>query len=421
MICIVINDESSSSERKNELCTIWLDKLFGAFEHHYPAINENLVLILCQQLKKDISVNVKNKIKKFILACLTDKTNNGIIRKYTQVVMVLLNDDEELAEHYLITILKLSEKDKIESDDEIIIRYLINEQKPEPFSLDYSAYDLDALSYVTQCGLNIDNVDYLNVITLLLKLLKNAFLTANRERYNDVNSSTIYRIECFLQKELKQNDNYKKTIDIIFDAFCTSKMSNNEIEFYYEIFNFTLSSFFDGSKNIELRSNVKNMFRYIEQKISSIQDEKMRIQLSKPLVLYCGRYGCGDWSKLETSYTMSDIHFLNSQITKYGKYYFSDVLYNIYNLQINELLPYIITSINDTLKSINDEKGIDEVLKNKNNKYILEEMIFKSFSLFSDEIKSNQQISDAFESILDILIKHHYEKAAVILDEYRIH
>ena len=40
---------------------------------------------------------------------------------------------------------------------------------------------------------------------------------------------------------------------------------------------------------------------------------------------------------------------------------------------------------------------------------------------FSDDIKMDFDLIDAYEDILKILIEFNYEKAGVILDEFRIH
>ena len=48
-------------------------------------------------------------------------------------------------------------------------------------------------------------------------------------------------------------------------------------------------------------------------------------------------------------------------------------------------------------------------------------IILKSFIVCSDKIKQDQELTEAYEDILEILIELNYEQAAVILDELRIH
>jgi len=57
----------------------------------------------------------------------------------------------------------------------------------------------------------------------------------------------------------------------------------------------------------------------------------------------------------------------------------------------------------------------------KNNKILMERLILEAFLKFSDKIKQEKEYCDAFESILTNLISIGNEKAAVILDEFRVH
>ena len=51
----------------------------------------------------------------------------------------------------------------------------------------------------------------------------------------------------------------------------------------------------------------------------------------------------------------------------------------------------------------------------------MERLILEAFLKFSDKIKQEKEYCDAFESILTNLISIGNEKAAVILDEFRVH
>ena len=54
-------------------------------------------------------------------------------------------------------------------------------------------------------------------------------------------------------------------------------------------------------------------------------------------------------------------------------------------------------------------------------KIIIDRIITKAFINFSDDIKKESDLIDAYEGILNILIELNYEKAGVMLDEFRIH
>ena len=45
----------------------------------------------------------------------------------------------------------------------------------------------------------------------------------------------------------------------------------------------------------------------------------------------------------------------------------------------------------------------------------------EKLKVYSKELKQNEELTNAYEGMLKILIDLNYEKAAVILDEFRIH
>lgn len=54
-------------------------------------------------------------------------------------------------------------------------------------------------------------------------------------------------------------------------------------------------------------------------------------------------------------------------------------------------------------------------------KVIVDTIILKSFIFYSDEIKKDEKLINAYEDILLALTEIRNEKAAVLLDEFRIH
>ena len=140
------------------------------------------------------------------------------------------------------------------------------------------------------------------------------------------------------------------------------------------------------------------------------------------MLLSSTRFGCGDWSKLKTNYTYQDKVFLNNQLTNYGKYHFAEALYSIYQLQFKELLPEILLGISSAFNDItSNSRDVALIMQNKNTQILMERLILEAFLKFSDKIKQEKDYCDAFESILINLISIGNEKAAVILDEFRIH
>ena len=98
-----------------------------------------------------------------------------------------------------------------------------------------------------------------------------------------------------------------------------------------------------------------------------------------------------------------------------------DVLYTVYLFNISELLPEILISISSCFtKAIrnNKEQFAKEI---KDSQVIVDMIILKSFIFYSDEIKKDEKLINACEDILLALTEIRNEKAAVLLDEFRIH
>jgi hypothetical protein len=57
----------------------------------------------------------------------------------------------------------------------------------------------------------------------------------------------------------------------------------------------------------------------------------------------------------------------------------------------------------------------------KEQKVIVLMIITKTFLDFSDKIKQDDDLTKAFEEILEMLVEISYEEAATILDEFRVH
>lgn len=132
------------------------------------------------------------------------------------------------------------------------------------------------------------------------------------------------------------------------------------------------------------------------------------------------RYCTGDWSKIKTTYSYADKQFLNKQFAKYGKYHIKELLRTIYQMHMDELLPEILISIRDSFQNAKSE--VNKFKKSiREQEVIVQLIILKSFITYGDKIKQDQELIEAYEDILEILIDLNYELAAVILDEFRIH
>lgn len=418
LMCVVLKNESTSDDRREYLCGIWLTKIEGVFNGHYPVVDAETVRILFEQIYSSVSDGIKNRIKLFILNCIRYSGNDGIVNKYTKYAVQFLNTDNNTAHSFFYTILLLSNQNCQQREKEIIEQYLFNKKIPQQLRLLSKQFDFDILISVTNCGLDLNDDSFCKVFILILQMLDDD-LKKNRSASNLYN---INKIVCYIQQQIQKRSSYKKAIDILFDNIDFENATKKTIDLYDDIFSYNLPAYFDGHTNAQIRLDIQNVLEYLENRINSIDNQSIKVELYKALILSSTRYDCGDWSKLKTKYSYIDKIYLNNQLIKYGKYHFAAALYSLFQLQFEELLPEILVGISYALNDLS--RNIDEfyyMMQNKNNKYFMEQLILVAFLKFSDKIKGEKEYCDAFESILSNLISIGNEKAAVILDEFRIH
>lgn len=467
LIASAINHQELENEKREKFCTIWINGIEKLFSNGNFLADIALMPVLLNQLENDVAIGIKNKIKKIVLDCLMYKGKHGVIDEMAKYVKRYLANHETLAQAVFNTIIKLSEdqmehqkynanylkvskKDKefifnpnmqpklsgidryIKDDDgncytsreeEIIDRYLLQEESLEIDVFDMSNYDISTICYVANCGLNFTNESFRMVIHEILLCVIDIWKYTKRN-YNAHEIFDVYQeheiIELFQWKMIQTQDDAKMAIDILFEEIDFTKFTTDTIEFYQDIFGNFLCEFFDSYVDSKRRNICKKKILYIEKKVNDIDEEYVRIQLYKSLMLSVTRYCTGDWSKIKTNYSYVDKQFLNKQFTKYGKYHIKELLRTIYQMHMDELLPEILISIRNSFQNAKSE--VNKFKKSiREQEAIVQLIILKSFITYSDKIKQDQELIEAYEDILEILINLNYEQAAVILDEFRIH
>lgn len=467
LIASAINHQELENEKREKFCTIWINGIEKLFSNGNFLADIALMPVLLNQLENDVAIGIKNKIKKIVLDCLMYKGQHGVIDEMAKYVKRYLANHETLAQAVFNTIIKLSEdqmehqkynanylkvskKDKefifnpnmqpklsgidryIKDDDgncytsreeEIIDRYLLQEESLEIDVFDMSNYDISTICHVANCGLNFTNESFRMVIHEILLCVIDIWKYTKRN-YNAHEIFDVYQeheiIELFQWKMIQTQDDAKMAIDILFEEIDFTKFTTDTIEFYQDIFGNFLCEFFDSYVDSKRRNICKKKILYIEKKVNDIDEEYVRIQLYKSLMLSVTRYCTGDWSKIKTNYSYVDKQFLNKQFTKYGKYHIKELLRTIYQMHMDELLPEILISIRNSFQNAKSE--VNKFKKSiREQEAIVQLIILKSFITYSDKIKQDQELIEAYEDILEILINLNYEQAAVILDEFRIH
>lgn len=240
--------------------------------------------------------------------------------------------------------------------------------------------------------------------------------------YEIIDTFQEYKVSSYFQRELNIIGRKPEAVyDILFKETDFSIFTRDTVDFYEDALSGFLSAYVDGFRENGKRDDIEKKIRILETYVNNIPEDYVRNILEKRLFLCKGRYSRWDVNKVKAEYSYKDKCFLNAQIEKYGSNHLVDVLYTIYLLNINELLPEILVSISSCFtKAIRDDK--EQFAKEiKDSQVIVDMIILKSFIFYSDEIKKYEKLINAYEDILLALTEIKNEKAAVLLDEFRIH
>ena len=464
-IAAALNKEDLTLEKRNEYCLVWVSGINKIFDNDTFNSEISLFQILLNQLSNSISVYVSNNIKKLMLKIILNEEHNGILYKYDIYLKQYLFQNKKIAKSIFNTIVqlaydemqhqkynanylkktnseeafvfvpnmqsKLNGVDKyientghdnyISQKDNIIQKYLYFEEELEINSFEINNYDISTLCYVSNCGLDYNDGNFINIMESILNCIIeiNNKSDHTNKMINSYNQKEI--IEHFDREIIKSDNNWKKSVNLLFDKIDFSKFSHDNIELYENIFGGFTCEFYDSYVEKNRRILCKNKIKYIEDKINNISDLTIKKHLFKILFFSINRYYSWDIEKCKTSYEYNDKMFLNNQLMKYGKYYPKEAIYTLYQLNIDELLPEILISVDSILSetTLDNNKLIKEL--NGDSEQIINMIIVKAFVYHSDKIKEDKELLEAYEKLLKRLIELNYAKACIILDEFRIH
>jgi hypothetical protein len=307
---------------------------------------------------------------------------------------------------------------------QIVRDFLYDGKEVDLSNFDISNYDIDILCNIACCGLGIEDERFAIVINSIVKCMIEIWYK-NYEKmcaHEIIDTFQEHKVSSYFQRELNiTGRNPEVVYDILFKETDFSIFTRDTVDFYEDVFGGFLTSYIDGFGEKGKRDDIEKKIRILETYVNSVSEDYVRNILEKRLFLCRGKYSRWDVNKVKTEYSYKDKCFLNVQIEKYGFNHLLDVLYTVYLLNISELLPEILISISSCFtKAIreNRERFAKEI---KDSQVIVDMIILKSFIFFNDEIKKDVKLTNAYEDILVSLTEIRNEKAAVLLDEFRIH
>ena len=455
-------------EKREEYCKIWIQGIrsimdYGAFVFEY-----GLSVVLFAQLEQKVSKSIKNEIKKLMLDCIMYEGQHGIIDgQIVPAIKLFLSERKYISSIFINTIIKLAEdemnhqnhnakyakrycsngwdeeytpnshpqlkgvdlwpnRDKHprfkSSRNKIIKEFLFNEADLEFECCCIDKYYIGTLMHLSNCVLDLKDEKHADIAKTIVKQLIEIWKTHDH-RFRDIVStrSCFDFIDMFKNSISKNLGDISAVCRVLLDDINFEDLPREAYEFYHRIFSELLIQFFDSHSNKSLRSDCKKAILQLEQSIDKINCERSKIGLYKAVIIsvQCARF-LGDWSECKAGYSYQDKLFLNEQFSKYGKYYLEDVVQTIYQLHHDKLLPEILVSLAEVFTQA---RKLDKRFANtvKENKIYISLIITDAFLNHSDEIKNDEELTNSFETILELLISLNFEDAAVILDEFRIH
>lgn len=462
MICFALNKEELISDRRNEFCDFWINGVRSILENSIFSFNYAFLFVLFRQIDSNVSIEIKNKLKQLILNIITCDSNNGLVLKLKDVTREFLKTNSSISNAVFNTIIMLAEDemkhqefnynyiieagekfdiefvpnhtprlkgvDRIISQEgktgynkrteEIISKYLYCEERLNISNFSIKNLDINILHYVVYCGLTITEPTVSLIIKEIIKCLFEDWTTyKNINRSGTaINFSVSYEIADFLGAQLFENHN--AVLDILFTNIDFTKFNKDVTDFYIKVFGVLLPKYVYAYNDFNGRKQCETVIFALEEKLNSIIcNSKTRAELYRALILSVSGFE-GDWSK-KTSYSYADIQFLNKVFSKYGKYNFKFFVFTLYKMKFEELLPNILPSVATTLEEFSKEEYFDSS-ELSDTKRVLEYFIVLAFLDFNDEIKQDEELTQTYEKILELLIRFNFERAAVLLDEFRI-
>lgn len=463
LVSYALNKPDLETERRDAYCNYWADGIDDIFKNGSFLFDDELLYVLFKQVDSNASQEVKNRIKRLILQIIMDRGMNGRIYSFRRIAKSYIKATPNMQAAIINTVIALSQDEMqhqlfnydyainntdtqkfdfipnrtpklrgvdqmlqqagspgyASCKDQIIEKFLYREEAYNLTEFVIDDHDLTTLCSVVDCGINLKEPLHHSIIQSLVRNIVTILNIKDSydSRVEQLNTYTTRIVADFLGGELF--DNLELTMSILFDEIDFTKFSKNAVGFYLNVFGTLLPSYVDAHNNHPRRKQCEAALSAIESKVNGINcADWVRQELYRSLILSVSGFE-GDWSKLPTSYSYADIQFLNAMFSKYGKYNFNYFMFTIYKMKFEKLLPYILPAVADTIAEFTanffDSSHLEDT------RWILNYLILLAYLKFSDKIKQDDELTTAYEKILETLISLRFENAAVLLDEFRVH
>ena len=178
--------------------------------------------------------------------------------------------------------------------------------------------------------------------------------------------------------------------------------------------------YFDAYEKPEVRNECEVLVKQLEESILKISDTRIRNELTKSLFLTPWQVPSEEIQELRTNFKYLNKEFLNLYWSRYGAIHFSDFMTVLYQFHIKQLLPEVLISVAAVFESgVKQDKEFG--LELYENTFIINSIITQAYADHREEIQKNDQLREAYEEILRVLIQYNFREAAVLEHEFLTH
>lgn len=405
--------------KRSEYCNNWIAAIESLLLDGNFHFEPNLSPVLFKQLRKNIGRETSNTLKKLCYDLMRYDDSNGIILQIRSALTSFLNSEtHDISQLLFNTCLALLSQKEI-AETEIIEEYLYCEKQIE-IDLDLlENFDFSVGASFIDCGLKFSNSAFKQFVQTMVRQARDRV----NDDYMEKDHHALYQVENFFSNKIINCDESDDVLEALFVDFDSVKKNRNLFDFYDGCFSNFLAAYFDAKSSPDMRMQYENLISKLEQHIGLISDENARKEMYRYMFLTLGKYHFKDWNELDANYSLRDKHFLTTIWSKYGKYHPRGLLSVVYQMHIRELLPEILFPLQDTLTALRMEgsNSLDRLVEDRSNSFVLNEIVSDIYLYFYDQVRNDEEYSNAFINILQVLKETSFSGAGVIMDEFLGH
>lgn len=311
-----------TDEQRNKLVEEWIKRVKKIFSNQSYVAEVNMVIVLWEQLNKNINNDLKKQILIMILESIVNDEKSGLISQLAELTYYFLGKNRNYASRVFNTIIMLAEDEmnhqkfnavyiknhndaeyefipnmvpKLRGVDywirenkgneyqnkrsEIIQEYLYDGKGGDLSEFDISNYDIDLLCNIACCGLDTEDEEFAIVISSIVQCMIEIWHKNCKEMraHEIIDTFQEHKVSSYFQRELNIiGRNPEAVYDILFKRTDFSIFTRDTLDFYEDVLSGFLVSYVDGFREKGKRDDIEKKIRILETYVNSIPEDYVR-------------------------------------------------------------------------------------------------------------------------------------------------